>query len=62
MIISGSQDDEARYTVTTDTALDSEVYQALIASLKVRIVDLFGGYAQWSSSTSTHKPELESFL
>ena len=45
LIVSGSQDTAACYAITSDTAIANDTYLDLIASLKSRIVDLFGGCA-----------------
>lgn len=46
MTISSGPEDEAHYTITSDTALNGDTYGALIARLHGRIVDLFGGWTQ----------------
>ena len=45
MIISCSQDEEACYMITSDTAIANDTYLDLITSLQSRIINLFGGYA-----------------
>lgn len=46
MTITDNEGGEACYMITSDTAIDDDTFQDLIVSLKSRIVELFGGWAQ----------------